>query len=281
MRLQLQGLVKALYRYPHAMVRQFLVDACFTRASALAYTSLLAIVPLMTLSLAVLAIFPIFDDVSKKIQDFVFLNFVAGSADIVQQHILSFAAAARQLSITGLIFLVLTAVMMVFNMETDFNAIWRVQHRRHGAAAFFIYLAVLIFFPVFVGLGMIISIDLGSLPWIKETSEALGLKPLLLHYLPYLLTWSAFALLYKTVPNCCVKIRHALVGSLVAMLLFEWAKFGFTWYLANFPSYELLYGALAAIPIFLMWLYLTWLIILFGAIVAHTIAVGIKTEIQE
>ncbi len=281
MRLKIQGLIKTLYRYTHTMVRQFVVDACFTRASALAYTTLLTIVPLMALSLSVLTIFPIFDDVTKKIQDFVFLNFVAGSADIIQQHLLSFAAAARQLSITGLIFLVLTAVMMVFNMETDFNAIWQVQRRRHGAAAFFIYLAVLIFFPIFVGLGMLISLDLGSLPWIKKTSEAIGLRPLLLHYLPYLLTWSAFALLYKTVPNCTVKIRHALVGSFVAMLLFESAKYGFTWYLANFPSYELLYGALAAIPIFLMWLYLTWLIILFGAIVAHTIAVGIETEIKQ
>lgn len=267
------------YRYLRCMVRQFLQEACFTRAAALAYTLLLAIVPLMTVSLSLLSAFPVFQDVSKKIQDFVFSNFVAGSADIVQQHILSFTEAARHLSITGLFFLAITAVMMIFNMESDFNAIWQVKQRRHGASAFFIYLAVLTLFPLFVGLGIMISSDLGSLPFVREMIEALKLKPLLLHCFPYLLTWSAFAGLYVTLPNCSVKIRHAVWGSLIAMIMFEWAKYGFSLYLANFPSYELLYGALAAIPIFLLWVYLMWLIILFGAVVAHTIAVGIETEI--
>lgn len=267
-----------IYRYLRLMVLQFLHDACFTRAAALAYTMLLSIVPLMTLSLSLLSAFPVFQDVSKKIQNFVFSNFVAGSADIIQQHILNFTEVARHLSITGLIFLVITAVMMIFNMESDFNAIWRVKQRRHGAAAFFIYLAVLTLFPLFVGLGIMISHDLGALPLVNELMEMLKLKPLLLLCLPYLLTWSAFAGLYVTLPNCTVKIRHAVWGSLMATILFEWAKYGFSWYLANFPSYELLYGALAAIPIFLLWVYLLWLIILFGAVVAHTIAVGNETE---
>jgi len=265
-------------RYLRSIVHQFVEAGCFTRAAALAYTVLLAIVPLMTLSLSLLSAFPIFQDVTKNIQDFVFSNFVAGSADIVQQHILRFAEAARHLSITGLIFLALTAVMLIFNMESDFNAIWHVKRRRHGVAAFFIYLAVLILFPLILGLGILISSDLGSVPLISEMIDLLKLKPLLLNSMPYLLTWLAFAGLYVSLPNCSVKIRHAIWGSLIATILFEWAKYGFSWYLANFHSYELLYGALAAIPIFLLWVYLLWLIILFGAVVARTIAVGIETE---
>lgn len=270
--------VHTIYAYSRGMVEQFLSELCFTRAAGLAYTTLLAIVPLMTVSLVLLSAFPEFQWVSKKIQDFVFSNFVAGSADVVQQHIQSFTESARHLSLTGLIFLVITAVMMVFNMESDFNAIWQVKKRRHGVSAFLIYFAVLTLLPLLIGVGIVISADLGSLPFVIKMKEFLRLEPVTNNYLPYFLTWSVFAVIYVTVPNCTVKIRHALVGSFVAMLFFVWAKAGFTWYLAHFPSYALVYGALAAIPIFLIWLYLTWLIILFGAVVTQTIATGNKKE---
>lgn len=270
--------VKRLYCSAQAMLRQFVGDACFTRAAALAYTSLLALVPLMTVSLALLSAFPVFQDVAQKIQDFVFSNFVAGSADIIQKHIQDFTEAARHLSPTGFFFLVLTAVMMIFNMETDFNAIWRVQRRRNGISAFLIYWAVLTLVPVLVGIGVAVSTNISAIHFVAEIGQVLNLKPLLLSALPYLLTWLAFTLLYLALPNCPVKFRYGLFGGLVAMILFEWAKSGFTWYLANFPSYELLYGALAAIPIFLLWLYLTWLIILFGAVVSYVAARGIETE---
>jgi len=260
------------------MVRQFINDACLTRAAALAYTSLLALVPLMTVSLALLSAFPVFQDGAQKIQDFVFANFVAGSADIIQKHIQSFMEAARQLSATGLVFLVITAVMMIFNMETDFNAIWRVKKRRNGTSAFLIYWAVLTLLPILVGAGIAMSAHLGQTPWVMEINEILHIKPLLLEWTPYALTAIAFTLLYVTLPNCPVKLRHALCGGFVAMVLFEWTKYGFSWYLVNFPSYELLYGALATIPIFLLWVYLTWLIILFGAVVTYVIATGIQTE---
>jgi membrane protein len=272
---------KTIYCYIRCMVQQFMDDACFTRAAALAYTSLLALVPLMTVSLALLSAFPVFQDVAQKIQDFVFANFVAGSADIVQKHIQSFTDAARHLSATGLFFLVVTAVMMIFSMETDFNAIWRVQQRRQGISAFLIYWAVLTLLPILVGVGLAISTNLASIPFVMELADVLKLKPLLLLLLPYLLTWVAFTVLYATLPNCPVKIRNALCGGLVAMVLFEWTKYGFAWYLANFPSYELLYGALATIPIFLLWVYISWLVILFGAIVSHIIATGTETEVKQ
>ncbi len=277
--MKIHSVVITPYRYIARMIRQFVNDACFTRAAALAYTSLLALVPLMTVSLALLSAFPVFQDGAQKIQDFVFSNFVAGSADIIQQHLQSFVESARHLSPTGLFFLVVTAVMMIFNMETDFNAIWRVKHRRHGVSAFLIYWAVLTLLPISVGVGIAVSANLAALPFVVEVGEMLKVKALLLRCLPNLITWLSFTILYVTLPNCSVKIRHAIWGGLVAMILFNWAKFGFSWYLIHFPSYELLYGALATIPIFLLWLYMTWLIILFGVIVTFIIAHGIKTEI--
>ncbi len=272
---------KTLYSYIYCMVQQFVGDACLTRAAALAYTSLLALVPLMTVSLALLSAFPVFQDVAQKIQNFVFANFVAGSADIVQQHLQSFTDAARHLSPTGLVFLVITAVMMIFNMETDFNAIWRVKKRRHGISAFLIYWAVLTLLPILSGAGVAISTNLGETPLVVEITELLRLKPLFLQFTPDLLTALAFTLLYVTLPNCHVKLRHGICGGVVAMVLFELAKAAFTWYLANFPSYELLYGALATIPIFLLWLYFTWSIILLGAVVAHVIANGTQMDDQQ
>jgi membrane protein len=271
--------VQTVYGYVRAMVWQFVNDACFTRAAALAYTSLLAVVPLMTVSLALLSAFPVFQDGAQKIQNFVFSNFVAGSADIIQQHLQRFMEAARHLSPTGLFFLVVTAVMMIFNMESDFNAIWRVQRRRNGVSAFLIYWAVLTLVPISVGAGLAVSTNLAALPIVMEVGEMLRLKSLLFLYLPNLITWASFTILYLTLPNCPVKVRHALCGGFVAMVLFAWAKFGFSWYLVNFPSYELLYGALATIPIFLLWLYLTWIIILLGAIVSYVIANGIEMEV--
>lgn len=271
--------VNTIYQYIDRMIRKFVNDACFTRAAALAYTTLLALVPLMTVSLALLSAFPVFQDGAQKIQDFVFSNFVAGSADIIQQHLQSFVDSARHLSPTGLFFLVITAIMMIFNMESDFNAIWRVKKRRHGVSAFLIYWGVLTLLPISVGVGIAVSTNLAALPLVVEMGEFLDIKTMLLRCLPNLITWMSFTILYVTLPNCVVKIRHAIWGGLVAMILFSWAKFGFSWYLINFPSYELLYGALATIPIFLLWLYMTWLIILFGAVVAYVIANGNETEI--
>lgn len=269
---------KCFYGYGRGILRQFVDDACFTRAAALAYTSLLALVPLMTVSLALLSAFPVFQDVAQQIQNFVFSNFVAGSADIVQHHIQSFTQSARQLSPTGFFFLIVTAIMMIFNMETDFNAIWRVKKRRHGISAFLIYWAVLTLLPIFVGVGLALSANVGAIPLVAEIGTMLKLKPLLLKFLPDFLTWMAFTLLYLALPNCSVKLRHGVWGGGVAMFLFECAKYGFAWYLVNFPSYELLYGALATIPIFLVWLYLTWLIILLGAVVTYVAAHGIALE---
>lgn len=270
--------IKLVYHYINIMIKQFASDACFTRAAALAYTTLLAMVPLMTVSLALLSAFPVFQDGAQKIQSFVFSNFVAGSADIIQQHLQSFVESARHLSPTGLFFLVVTAVMMIFNMESDFNAIWKVKKRRHGVSAFLIYWAVLTLLPISVGVGIAVSTNLAEIPLVVEMGEVLNIKAILLRCLPNLITWLSFTILYVTLPNCIVKVRHAVWGGLVAMMLFSWAKFGFGWYLVHFPSYELLYGALATIPIFLLWLYLTWLIILFGVIVSYVIAHGIEME---
>ena len=253
------------YGFCLLVYRRFVEDGCAHRAAALAYTSLLSLVPLLTVSFAVLAAFPVYQNVGDKIQDFIFQNFVVSSANVVQQHIQAFMTKATQLSATGSFFLLVTAILLIFNIEQAFNSIWRVKHRRKGVSAFLSYWAVLTLMPILIGVGFAVTSYLASVPFITGAAESLGLKKPLLAMLPYLLTLFAFTLLYITVPNCKVRIRYAFVGGLLATLLFELAKAGFAAYITHFPTYKLLYGALAALPIFLVWVYVSWLIILFGA----------------
>lgn len=251
------------------IVSQFFLDNCALRAAALSYTSLLSIVPLMTVSFTIMTAFPIFRQIGLEIQNFIFENFVAASAQVVQESLQRFAGQALNLSATGLIFLLVTALLMIFNMEQAFNAIWRVKRSRSGTSAFMLYWGLLTLLPILLGVGFAITSYIFSLPFIEGTTQTLGLKGPFLLVFPYILTFVAFTVLYITLPNCKVYIRHAMIGGLVATILFEMAKYGFGLYVLHFPTYELLYGTLATIPIFLLWIYLSWLIILFGAVVAH------------
>lgn len=251
---------------------QYIIDNCPLRSAALAFTSLLSIVPLMTVSFSVMTAFPIFHQLGAQLQNFIFQNFVATSAEIVQANLLRFSQQATNLSYTGMIVLVVTAVLMVFNMEQAFNAIWRVTRSRNNITAFMMYWGLITILPILIGIGFAISSYLFSLPLIEGTTETLGIRKPILSYFPYLLTFIAFTVLYIALPNCKVLVRHAAFGGLVSTILFELAKYGFGFYVLNFPTYELLYGTLAAIPLFLLWIYLSWNIILFGAVVAHVAA---------
>lgn len=256
-------------RFIWQVISQFIEDNLPMRSAALAFTSLLSIVPLMTVSFTVMSAFPIFKQFGIQVQNFIFENFVATSAEIVRANLQRFSEQAMNLSATGMIFLVITAVLMVFNMEKAFNTIWRAKRSRMGVSAFMMYWGLITFLPILIGIGFAISSYVFSMPLIEGTAESLGIRQAMLTYFPYMLTFTAFTVLYITLPNCKVLLRYAAIGGLVATILFEMAKYGFGLYVLNFPTYELLYGTLAAIPIFLLWIYLSWLIILFGAVVAH------------
>lgn len=258
-----------IYSFIKAVITQFIEDNCSMRSAALAFTSLLSIVPLMTVSFTIMTAFPIFRQLGLELQSFVFKNFVATSAEIVQANLQKFAQQAMNLSATGLIFLLITAVLMVFNMEQALNAIWHVKRSRKGIPAFMMYWTLITLLPILIGIGFAVSSYVFSLLFIEGASETIPFRGPILTSFPYVLTFIAFTVLYIFLPNCKVKVRHAVVGGIVATMLFELAKYGFGYYVLNFPTYTLLYGTLAAVPIFLVWVYFSWMIILFGAVVAH------------
>ncbi|MCP4041514.1 MAG: virulence factor BrkB family protein [Gammaproteobacteria bacterium] len=253
---------------------RFIVDRCLQVAAALAYTTLLSLVPLMAVTFSILAAFPVFESMGQEIQDFAFSNFVPAAGEVVQSHLQGFAQKASRLTTVGVVVLMLTALMMMATIDKALNAIWRSQGRRTGISRFMVYWAVLTLGPVLVGMGLVATSYLTSLPLFSDSAAGVGgLKTEFLRWLPLLTTGLAFTLLYMVVPSRSVPLWPAILGGVFAALLFETAKRGFAWYVTHFPSYEAIYGALASIPIFLVWIYLSWLIILLGAEVAHSIVV--------
>jgi len=258
-----------------AVVVRFFREDIPMQAAALAYISLLSIVPLMTVSFSVLAVFPVFQGLGNRIQEFVFSNFVASAAQVVQQQLQVFINQTKTLSVPGTFFLLIAAILVIFAMEYAFNKIWRVQKRRNFMQAFVMYWAVLTLTPILAGIGFLLSSYLMSSQFISVIMKP-EIRNVILTVSPYVFTFLAFVLLYIIIPNCRVKVWHATVGAIVATILFELAKYGFTFYIVHFPVYRLVYGALAIIPIFLVWLYLSWLVVLFGALVSHSVGADLS-----
>lgn len=244
--------------------QRFLADRGANNAAALTYTTLFAVVPMMTVTFTMLAAVPAFQDTGEQIQDFIFHNFVPSAGETVQEYLREFTAQARQLTWIGVLLLAVTAFLMLVTIEKAFNTIWRVRQPRRGVSSFLLYWAILSLGPILLGAGFAISTYIASLALISGPEALLGAKTLL-GMMPLLFSVAAFTLLYATVPNARVPLPHALLGGLFTAVLFEVAKALFGLYVRLFPGYQLIYGAFATVPLFLLWIYLTWLIVLFGA----------------
>lgn len=248
--------------------RRFDRDDCLRSAAALTYLSLFAVVPLMTVVFAMLSSVPAFAQVGIELQNFVFRNFLPTTSREIESYLVQFAAQARTLTGIGVAFLVVTALGMLTRIEKEFNAIWRVRSQRSGLASFLRYWAVLSLGPLCIGLAIAMSTYVASLRLLLGETAALGASSLLFAAAPFLLTSAAFTLLFAAVPNCRVPLRHAVFGGVVSGLCFELAKYLFA-LVIKYASYQLIYGTFAAIPLFLLWIYLSWVIVLAGAELVH------------
>jgi len=256
-----------------ALYHQFFDHHCPSRAASLAYATLLSLVPLMMVSFYVLSWFPMFHGAGEALQKFVVSNFVAGSASVVSQYLNEFLSHLRILSITNISFLGVISILMIYNMVSSFNEIWQVRMHRHFAIAFGIYLLVLLLTPLLFGALLLVVSYFSSLPFVANAGESMGATQLLkkpfIMLLPHLSEFVVFTFFNWVLPSCKVRLKYAAFAGFLTMILFELAKTGFIVYLQYVPTYRLLYGALATIPIFLIWMYVSWLIILFGALVCQ------------
>ena len=247
-----------------AVFWRFYEERALQTAGSLTYTTLLSLVPLITVALAVATAFPVFDETIGALQLFLLENFLpdAQGIDTIADQITAFTSNAGRLTAIGLVFFFVTAVMLMMTIDTSLNRLFRVQRSRPMLQQVLMYWAVITLGPVLIGLSLsMTSFAVGaSFGWLRLSIVA----DAVLRVLPFLFTCAALSLLYAIVPNRHVRARDALIGGVLAGIAFELAKRGFAIYLTRFPTYTLIYGAFATIPIFLVWLYMSWVVVLAG-----------------
>ena len=259
-----------LEEFVRQVVQRFEQDRCQRVAGALSYTTMLAIVPLTAVMLAVLSLAPGFSAWMTVIQDFIYSNFVPAAGEVVQKYLTQFAGKAGRLTAVGLLFLGVTAIMLMATIEQAFNDIWRVVNTRKLLHRFLAYWALLTLGPILVAVSLTLTSKLFTLPFLGR-AEVTVLHDVFDVLLPLVFEFGAVVLLYTVVPNVSVRWRNALAGGLFAAVLLEVAKYLFAAAMKYFTTYQIIYGAIAALPIFLIWIYISWVIVLLGAIVAATL----------
>jgi membrane protein len=239
-----------------AVARRFYEERGAQSAGSLSFTTLLSIVPLFTVALALSTAFPVFDDAMTTLQLFLFENFLpdADGLETISDQLLSLSEQAGRLTAIGLLFLLVTSVMLMLTIDETLNRTFRVRRRRPLAQKLIMYWSVLTLWPVLIGTSLSLT------PFLFGASSSV------LRLVPFVFTWAALTLLYLVVPYRHVELRHAACGALLAGIAFEIAKRAFAVYLSKFPTYTLIYGAFATLPIFLVWIYVSWLVVLAGAI---------------
>jgi membrane protein len=258
--------LRAAWEFVVALVTRFREERATQTAGSLTYTTLLALVPLLTVALAISTAFPVFDEWMASLQLFVMDNVLPDTpaVNIVMAQVNAFTQNVGRLTAIGVAGFVVTSVMVMLTIDNALNRIFRVQRRRSVVQNVFVYWAVITLGPLLVGGSLS-----GTYLAVRESLGALSLHfvaDALLGVVPFLFTCGALVLLYGVVPARRVEWRHALAGGILAGVGFEIAKRAFALYLSRVPTYTLIYGAFATIPIFLVWLYLSWLIALAGAI---------------
>ncbi|MEO7755312.1 MAG: YihY family inner membrane protein [Dokdonella sp.] len=260
---------------------RFLEDRCMQTAGALSFTTVFALVPLTAAILGILAAFPGFAGWREQITLWVFDNFVPAAGSTVQGYITQFADNASKATAVGALVLLFSAVSLMMSIEDAFNRIWRVHVARRAAARFVIYWTALTLGPLLLVAALAISSYALALPFIDAAEAQFSVKARVLAVLPFLIVWSGMLAAYAVIPNRTVPMRYALIGASIAAILFEAAKRAFALYAINYASYQAVYGALAMVPIFIFWIYLSWTIVLFGAsITASLSAFDYRTAAQ-
>jgi len=255
------------------IAKRSIIDRLASAAAALTFTTLLALVPLITICIVIFSAFPISHTIGNAVSQFIYQSFLPAFGEVVQRYLHDFVRQAGRLSWIGIFALAITAIFMMLTVEQTFNQIWKIKYRRLGWRSLLIYWVVLSLAPVFIGLSIAATSYVVSTPLVVGAVAKLGMQAFLLHSAPWILTMLVLWLLYVIVPNCKVPIRYGLIGAIIATLLFELVRFGFVIYINRFATYSFIYGALAIIPIFLLWIYLLWLVVLFGALITNVLTV--------
>lgn len=258
--------------YARFIGKRFAEDRCFTVAGSLTYTTLLAVIPLFTVTITLTSKWSVTKDAILIVKNFALKNFVPEmSSRVLGVYFDQFAANAAKLTVIGLIIIIATAVFLLFTIDGAFNDIWRAKRRRawwHRLAGTLFLLTV---GPLLVAASLAATSVMISfahlfekmIPWLDDG---------LIKLVPSLMTFVALFLAYRLIPCRFVPARHAIAGAIVGAILFEVMKHAFVYYITRVPTYSLVYGAFATLPIFLLWMFCCWMVVLIGAEVAATLS---------
>ncbi len=255
-------------------LHRFNRDGCFVASSGLSYMTLVSLVPLGVIVLGILSIFPTFAGARQQMLDFAFHNFVPQISEQAAYWFQYFADSAAQATAIGIIGIAATGVLLLITVEDQLNALWRVTTPRPWGQRVLAYWTLLTLGPLLIGTSLTLS------TYLDTAARRAGLDPaaiaeftsswphFLARFVPFLLELVACTLLYCVIPNCAVRWRDGALGAAVAAAAIELLKIGFVFYIGTISSYQTVYGTLAAIPIFLLWMYVSWMAVLLGAVVA-------------
>jgi membrane protein len=246
-------------------------------AGHLAYVSLLSLVPVIMVFFMIMSAFPAFEEAKLQVESFIFSNFVPTSGDVVQQYMADFVANASGMGAVSIITLLIVALLLISNIDKTLNHLWRTMVNRPLVYTFAIYWMVITLGPLLIGSSIAVSSYLAGLAAFAEEYTP-GLGTFFLKLVPSFLAIGAFMILYMVVPNRPVKAKYAFGGALLAALLFELSKKGFALYVSNFDSYQVIYGALAVIPILFVWVYLSWIVVLLGAVFTYSLTTACEAR---
>lgn len=242
-------------------------DRLTSSSAELAYTTILALVPLITVVFSLLSAFPMFSDVSQSLKQLIYSNLVPTASDTIQNYLEQFIANTKKMTFIGIIGLIVTSLLLINSINNALNRIWQTKRKRSFMYNLTMYWTILTLGPILVGSSVAVSSYIFSLKWLSNAASG----DLLLSALPFIISVVGFWLLYSIIPTESIPFKEAAIGALVAAILFEIGKRAFALYVTSFPTYQLIYGVVSSIPIMLVWIYCSWCIVLFGAEFAATL----------
>ncbi|KAF7276340.1 hypothetical protein GWI33_010457 [Rhynchophorus ferrugineus] len=239
-------------------------------SSSLTYTTLFAVVPMLTVFLVIVSSIKALEPARQQLQTWIYSNFLPKSSLAVDKALSAFTEKSSNLTVIGILFLFFTTVMMLSSIEQAFNRIWRVRESRGGIVGFMRYWTIISLGPIILGTAFVLSSTVASLNFLSNSFVGYEINfTYVLSAISFALTCLGFSLLYWTIPNRSVPIRSAFIAGVFSGVVFELLKNLFGFIMSNFTSYQLVYGAFAAVPIFLLWIYTSWNVILLGVEISY------------
>lgn len=263
---------KTWFQFIFFVLRRFEADRCREQAGSLTYTTLFAVVPMLTVFLVIISSIKALEPARQQLQQMIYSNFLPKTSIAFDKAFNVFTENSSNLTVIGVLFLFITTVMMLTSIETVFNRIWRVTDTRSGIVGFMRYWTIISLGPILLGSAFAISSTLASMSFLSNSFGGYQLDwAFLLKMLSFGLTILGFFILYWTIPNRTVPIRAAMIAGLFGAVVFELLKHLFGFVMTNFTSYTIVYGAFAAVPIFLLWIFLSWNIVLLGVEISYAL----------